>query len=141
MSADTGATYVLRPTPEQVTLTLPEAAVAMLYVAGSDPDDSDRMMPTDRCGTRSAWDSSVDRGCDKEFEDGDHVRKLRRVWLHAECAHDAITAADVDEAWLLIADQVAARPHKFRASEIRTVLNAVAAIASRAARPSTGGAS
>jgi hypothetical protein len=139
MSADTGAVYVLHPKPEPVTLTLPEPVVASWYIAGSDPDDSDRMMPAERCGTRSAWDSSADRGCDKEFEEGDHLRKLRGTWLHANCARDAITAADVDEAWLLIADQVAARPHKFRASDIRVVMRAVSAIAARRSTSPRGG--
>lgn len=118
---------------DKVTLRLPAPAKAALRLAGSDPDDSDRMWPAEHCG-HAPWEGDyVDvRGCAEKIDEGDPVRKLDGAWMHAHCAREAVVKADVDEAWLLLADQVAARPHVFRATEIRTVLNAVSAIASRA---------
>lgn len=125
---------------EQVTLRLPEPIVAEDR-RGYDHmnGETGAMWPAEQCGRRSPWDGAVDRGCDKPFQEGDHVRKVRGLWLHAECARAEVTAADVDQAWLLIADQVAARPHKFRASDIRTVMRAVSAIAARASASPRGG--
>ncbi len=120
---------------DEITLRLPASAVAHWQLGSADPDDSDRLWPAEYCGPDGPWASDeehVGPGCGKPVTEDEPVRKMRGWWLHADCARAAITAADVDEAWLLIADQVAARPHKFRASEIRTVLNAVSAIASRA---------
>lgn len=118
---------------DNVTLNLPAPAMAYWQLGGADPDDSDRLWPAETCGMAGPPDDRFGPGCGKPIEEDQPVRKMRGWWLHSDCARDAVTSVDVDEAWLLIADQVAARPHKFRASEIRTVLNAVSAIASRAA--------
>lgn len=134
MSADTGATYVLHPKPEQVTLTLPAPLLAENRTTYDHMNGLDGgVWPAETCGMGGPPDDRFGPGCGKPISENQPVCKMRGWWLHADCARNAVTVADVDEAWLLIADQVAARPHKFRASEIRTVLNSVAAIASRAA--------
>lgn len=122
---------------DEITLNLPAPAMAYWQLGTPDPDDSDRLWPAEHCGPFEPPDPDfpderrIGPGCGKSIDEDQPVRKMRGWWMHADCARDAITAADVDAAWLLIADQVAARPHKFRASEIRTVLNAVSTIASR----------
>lgn len=129
--------------PEQVTLTLPAPVVAEDRTTYDHMNGHDGYMwPAERCGPFEPQDPDfpdegrIGPGCGKSIEEDQPVRKMRGWWLHSDCARNAITGADVDEAWLLLADQVAARPHRFKASEIRTVLNAVTAIASRPASPS-----
>lgn len=128
------------PKPEQVTLTLPAPLLAENRETYDHMNGYDGgMWPAETCGMDGPPDDRLGPGCGKPISEDEPVRKMRGWWMHADCARDAITAADVDEAWLLIADQVAARPHKFKASEIRTVLNAVTAIASRAPSSSLRG--
>lgn len=69
--------------------------------------------------------------CDQPIADGDGVHKVGAEWLHQLCAVAAITGATPDLAWLILADQVIARPSAFRASEVKTIMRQVAAIARR----------
>lgn len=105
---------------DTVSITLPPAMGAT-YWSDPDPEGSSGIHPTEQCPS-----------CRGLVDDGDPVRKVGGQWMHDACAVTAITTADVDAAWLLLADMVAARPSKFRASDIKAVMSNVARIARNA---------
>lgn len=105
--------------PTSVTVTLPPARVAVEW-ADNDPEGGSGVAPADWC-----------RGCETPIGDGDAVRKIAGRWLHDECAFAQLRAVSVDEAWLLLADEVVARPSAFRAGDVKAVMRNVVAIARR----------
>jgi hypothetical protein len=113
-----------RPEPQPITITLPAAKLAEDFYS-SDPAD-DGTWPHDPCGLCSSPEQF------EWFNDGDHVRRVDGYgWVHERCAVARITSAQVDEAWLLLADAVTSRPSAFKASDIRAVMQNVARIARR----------
>lgn len=111
-------------TPTPVTITLPPAVLTEYRHSGH-PEDGSELYPP------SAWEECP--GCRKGFEEDQLVRKLDGRWHHEDCAIHRLTDGDVNQAWLTLAGAIAARPSAFRASDIKAVLNNVAAIARRGA--------
>jgi hypothetical protein len=115
------------PDPQPVNVTLPAARAAVEwsnYDHMNGPDGG--IHPVETCSA-----------CRHDVRDGDPMRKVGNDWLHEACALARITAADGDAAWLILADQVVARPSAFRATDIKVIMRNVSAIARRAAQ--TGG--
>lgn len=109
-----------RPAPKPIAITLPPAMVAQeweTYDHMNGPDEG--VSPTEDCGAE----------CGDPIMDGDPVRKVGGDWMHDACAAKAITSAEGNQAWLTLADMIAARPSAFRASDIRAVMSNVARIA------------
>lgn len=104
------------PKLDRLTITLPPAMTAR--DVGSYAESG--MHPAEKCAL-----------CRDSIEDGDPVRKVDDGWMHETCAVAAITQADGDAAWLILADMISARPSTFRASDIRAVMANVARIARR----------
>lgn len=124
-------------TPQPLTIILAPAVVAEARSNGYLPDGSLDVFvwPADWC-TGPVYGGV---GCGKQINPDQPVRKVHGMWVHDDCARKAITTASVDEAWILLADQVAARPHTFRATEIRAIVQNVARIASAASRTPESG--
>lgn len=61
-------------------------------------------------------------GCGEVTIEGDEITKVYQAWWHAACARGWLSTAGEDEAWKVIARQVAARPRRYSASDIRTVI-------------------
>lgn len=69
--------------------------------------------------------------CGQAIEVADRIRKVSAVWMHASCAHEAISQMSVASTWLMLAEQVAATPSQFSAREIRVIVRAIVDIAER----------
>lgn len=67
--------------------------------------------------------------CDQPIEVADRIRKVHSVWMHDDCAREAIRGMGASQSWLMLAEHVAATPSAFRASEIRAIVRAVIDIA------------
>ena len=100
--------------PEPVTITLPAARQAIYWETQGIEGGDCGMSPAEECAS-----------CDGPFEDGDPVRQIGTEWLHELCAVAAITGTTPDLAWLILADQVCARPSAFRASDASVVRTSV----------------
>jgi hypothetical protein len=61
-------------------------------------------------------------GCGQVTSEGEEITKIYQAWWHAACARGWLETAGTDEAWKAIARQVAARPNRYRAQHIRTVI-------------------
>jgi hypothetical protein len=108
---------------EPTTITLPPALAATEWDTYDHMNGGDGgIHPVEKC-----------LRCGKGVSDGDPMRKLGDEWMHDACAVEAITTADIDAAWLLLADMITARPSAFRASDIKAALSNVARIARRGA--------
>jgi hypothetical protein len=118
--------------PEPFTITLPPALIAEARVYGAGPDETEQVWPAEWC----PGEVNGGYGCGKPIEDEQPVRKVRGEWVHDACARKAYAASTPAEAWILLADAVAARPHTFKATEIRTIISNVVRIASLASVPS-----
>lgn len=121
-----------RPAPEPFTIALPPALVA------EDRSTYDHMNGHSEYMWPADWCVAADNGgygCGQPIRDGDHIRKVRGEWVHDACARKAYFAATSAEAWIMLADAVAARPHTFKATEIRTIVSNVVRIASLASLP------
>lgn len=119
--------------PEPFTITLPPALVA------EDRSTYDHMNGHSEYMWPADWCHGADNGgygCGKPIEHDQPIRKVRGEWLHDACARKAYAASTPAEAWILLADAVAARPHTFKATEIRTIISNVVRIASLVSVPS-----
>lgn len=67
--------------------------------------------------------------CREPIEPADRIRKVLTGWFHAECAREVIATMGNSNLWLMLAEQVAARPSAFKTSEIRAIVRAVIEIA------------
>ena len=67
-------------------------------------------------------DSTPCPGCGQVTMPSEEITKVYHVWWHASCARGWLDDAGVDEAWKVIARQMANHPSHFRATEIRTVI-------------------
>lgn len=106
---------------EPVTITLPAARQAEDHTTYDRMSGFDGgMSPAEECAS-----------CDKPFVEGAPVRQVGAEWLHELCALAAIQGTTPDLAWLILAEQVVARPSAFRASDIKAILRNVAVIARR----------
>ncbi len=63
--------------------------------------------------------------CRKPIEAGSGIRKVFHSWMHDACARDAIGKLGVSESWLMLAEQLAARPGAFKVAEIRAIVRAL----------------
>lgn len=74
--------------------------------------------------TIEVWDppSRPCPGCGNVTAEGEEITKIYRIWWHAACARMWMAEAGEDDAWNVIARQVAAHPHRYKASVIRTVI-------------------
>lgn len=104
---------VPNPGPGPLTITLPDPVISRprRVPAGFMPP------PPSRCPK-----------CREDIEPADRIRKVHSSWMHAECAAEAITGMDASALWLMLAEQVAATPSAFKASEIRVIVRAVVGI-------------
>lgn len=100
-----------------ITITLPPAREAAAWY-DPHPEGGSGIHPAESCPS-----------CPEPIDDGDPVRYVDGHWRHEACAIAAITSADGDRAWLLLADLISRRPSAFRASDIRAVMQNVARIA------------
>lgn len=105
---------VPNPGPGPLTITLPDAVISR-----------PRRVPP---GYTSPPPSYCPK-CRESIEPADRIRKVHSAWMHAECAAEAIAAMDASALWLMLAEQVAATPSAFKASEIRVIVRAVIEIA------------
>lgn len=104
------------PEPAPVTITLPPARLAEARYA----EDGLYVVPSEECAA----------GCNQLVSEGDPVRHIAGLgWVHDACAVRRITGMQVDEAWLVLADEITRRPSAFKASDIRAVMQNVARIA------------
>lgn len=102
-----------------ITVTLPPSVEAAFHYS-SNPDDSG-MSPCDACQI-----------CLKPVADGELMRRTNsHGWTHEDCMIQSTTAAQADQAWLILADEVTHRPSAFKASDIRAVMQNVSRIARR----------
>lgn len=118
---------------DHVTVTLPPATSVQITQGGPDIDTGaiyDAIWPAEDCGGQvDVEGTSI--GCGEPLAEGDPVRKLDGLWLHASCFRKQIAESDIEDAWLILAEAVAARPHAFRSRDIRAVLTQVADMATR----------
>jgi hypothetical protein len=61
-------------------------------------------------------------GCDRVTAEGDEITKIYWAWWHAACARKWLKEEGELESWKVIAHQMARHPHRYRAAEIRTVM-------------------
>ena len=87
--------------------------------------------------TITVWDppSTPCPGCGHVTAEGDEITKVYRAWWHTSCARAWLESAGVDEAWKVIARQVAAHPSRYRAGDIRTVIQQLLAMTGPSAAP------
>lgn len=70
----------------------------------------------------STWGGSPCPGCDEMTALGEAITRVHGDWWHARCAKAAVAAMTPKAAWLVLAEQVADQPRKFKVATIRTVI-------------------
>ena len=85
--------------------------------------------------TITVWDppSKPCPGCGKVTEVAEEITKVYRAWWHVSCARGWLADAGEDEAWKVIARQMAAKPSRYKTTEIRTVIEQLLRMAGGAA--------
>lgn len=61
-------------------------------------------------------------GCKGTIEKGEQIVKLGHSWFHLDCGKDHLTATDVQNAWVMIAMDMARSPRSYGVKEIRVVM-------------------
>lgn len=103
-------------TPMGITITLRAAAKAHSYM---EPDTGAFVL--------------VDcPHCHLGLDDGDPIVNHRGYgWVHLSCLVERIQDMEADTAWLTLAEQIASGPSRYRAAEIRAVVQNIIRIARR----------
>ena len=94
---------------------------AVVEAHGRIVDPSDGSWMTDEC-----------RLCAQELDDGDPIiRHATRGWVHLLCLAEEVRSMEPDQAWLTLAEQIARSPSRYRAGEIRAVMQNLIVLARR----------
>lgn len=103
--------------PTEIAITLRASGLAR--PVGLEPDTLD-------------WTTGACPHCNRDLEDSAPiVNHNGHGWLHLGCLADRIKAMEPDAAWLTLAEQIARNPSRYRAAEIRAVVQNVIRIAKR----------
>lgn len=100
-----------RPGPEPIEITLVLPAVLADYRTEYDEP------PASWC-----------RGCLGDIGGDKRAVKLAGLWMHEACARKRLDPAFPREAWLLVAEHIAAAPSRHRVATIRAAMTALAAM-------------
>lgn len=113
------ATESPRVAPSEITVTLRATGESHDY---TEPETGAWLVGT--CGR-----------CRSELDDGAPIVKHSTYgWVHLACMAELIKVMAPDEAWMTLAEQIAASPSRYRAAEIRAVVQNVIRIARRGER-------
>jgi len=94
---------------------------AVVEARGRIVDPSDGSWMTDECHL-----------CSREFGDGDPIiRHATHGWVHLLCLAEDVRSMEPDQAWLVLAEQIARSPSRYRAGEIRAVVQNLIVLARR----------
>lgn len=61
-------------------------------------------------------------GCGQTTAEDAPITKVHRVWWHHECAREWMQSVGETEAWLVLANQIAESPSRYKTTEIRVVM-------------------
>lgn len=94
---------------------------AVVEARGRIVDPSDGSWMTDEC-----------RLCTQELGEGDPIiRHASYGWVHLLCLAEEVRSMAPDQAWLTLAEQIARSPSRYRAGEIRAVMQNLIVLARR----------
>ena len=78
------------------------------------------------------WLTDECRLCARELGEGDPIlRHAAYGWVHLLCLAETVRSMGPDQAWLTLAEQIARSPSRYRAGEIRAVMQNLIVLARR----------